>query len=100
MIEIPHDKVEELCKKWKIKELALFGSALGSDFTDASDIDLLVEMQDPLSIGLHELFDLEEDFTALFGRRVDLVFRPTILRSENYIRRDDILGSAFTLYAA
>ena len=41
-IEIPLDKIEVFCRKWKIKELSLFGSVLREDFRPDSDVDFLV----------------------------------------------------------
>jgi hypothetical protein len=40
--EIPSDKIADYCRRWKITELALFGSALRDDFKPESDIDVLV----------------------------------------------------------
>ena len=40
--EIPSDKIADYCRRWKITELALFGSALRDDFDPESDIDVLV----------------------------------------------------------
>ena len=41
-IEIPRERIEEFCRKWKIAELALFGSVLGDEFRPDSDVDVLV----------------------------------------------------------
>ena len=40
--DIPKEGLGAFCEKWKIVELALFGSALREDFGPASDIDVLV----------------------------------------------------------
>jgi len=44
-IEIPGKLLEKFCVKHQIAKLSLFGSILRDDFTDASDIDFLVEFQ-------------------------------------------------------
>ena len=41
-IEIPKDRIAEFCRRWEVKELAIFGSALGDDFRPDSDVDVLV----------------------------------------------------------
>ncbi|AET65059.1 nucleotidyltransferase family protein, partial [Methanothrix harundinacea] len=41
-IDIPKEKIEDFCRRWKIKEMAIFGSALREDFGPESDLDLLV----------------------------------------------------------
>jgi len=40
-IEIPQDEIADFCRRWKITELALFGSVLREDFTSESDVDVL-----------------------------------------------------------
>ena len=44
-INIPKDKIEKFCRRWKIKELALFGSVLREDFRPDSDVDVLVTFE-------------------------------------------------------
>ncbi len=41
-IDIPLDRVAELCRLYNVRELSLFGSALTGDFGPDSDVDLLV----------------------------------------------------------
>jgi predicted nucleotidyltransferase len=89
--------VAELCRRWGIARLEIFGSALRDDFGRDSDIDLLYTADE----GAHWGFDfvtLCEEFEALFGRPVDLVSRPAVERSDNPIRRQAILSSARTIY--
>jgi predicted nucleotidyltransferase len=65
----------ELCRRWGIRELALFGSALRDDFGPASDVDLLVEFEPGTVLGFRR-FELERELSGLFGgRRIDLVPR-------------------------
>src|SRR5690349_12586494 len=45
-LALPHQALAEFCRRWKIRELALFGSALREDFRPESDIDLLVTFDD------------------------------------------------------
>ena len=44
-IAVPEAKVGEFCRKWKVTELALFGSVLREDFRPASDVDVLVSFE-------------------------------------------------------
>jgi predicted nucleotidyltransferase len=97
------ERIAEFCRKWQIKELALFGSALGDDFRADSDVDLLVTFQDPhRSFGpwMGELQEMEEELSRLFSRPVDFVLRNSVERSENYIRRRAILKDLMPLYVA
>jgi uncharacterized protein len=63
-----------LCKKYKVKELYIFGSALSNRFNDSSDVDFLVQFE---KVDILEYFDNYMDFKEklenLFGRPVDLV---------------------------
>ncbi len=93
-------ELTEFCKRWKISELALFGSALRDDFGQNSDIDLLISFMPNTEWSLLDHFQMEEELCSLFDQRVDLVSKRAIERSENWIRRKTILESAQVLYAA
>ena len=54
-VDIPKDKIEEFCQRWKITEFALFGSVLRDDFRPDSDIDVLVTFEPGAG---HTLYDL------------------------------------------
>ncbi|MCX5885583.1 MAG: nucleotidyltransferase domain-containing protein [Proteobacteria bacterium] len=99
-IDLPEEKIKVFCKKWKIREFALFGSVLSDDFGPDSDIDVLVTFEPD---ALHTLFDqvhMEDELKQIFGRDVDLISRRGIESSRNYLRRNAILSSAETVYAA
>ncbi|MBI4949029.1 MAG: nucleotidyltransferase domain-containing protein [Deltaproteobacteria bacterium] len=99
-IDIPKEKIAEFCRRWKVREFALFGSVLRDDFRPDSDIDILVTFEDDAR---HTLFDhvhMEDDLRIIFGRNVDLVSRRGVESSRNYIRRTAILSSAEIVYAA
>ena len=99
-IAIPSDQVATFCRRWQVAELALFGSAVRDDFGPQSDVDVLVSF-DPGS--RHTLFDMvqmQDELSRVFGRNVDLVTRPAVEGSRNYIRRRAILESAQVVYAA
>jgi hypothetical protein len=94
------NKIAEFCQRWKIDELALFGSALRDDFRSDSDIDLLVTFAPDAKKGLFELAQMQTELENLFGRDVDLVSKRAIERSQNWIRRQNILETAQVIYVA
>jgi len=94
------DQLEELCDRWKIAEIALFGSALSEDFRPESDIDLLVTYRPDADWSLLDTVRLDRELAALFGRKVDVVSRRAIERSQNWIRRKAILESAVRVHAS
>jgi predicted nucleotidyltransferase len=57
-IEIPQDLVADLCRRYKVRQLALFGSALRDDFGPESDVDFLVEFDPTAQIGFLTLAKL------------------------------------------
>jgi hypothetical protein len=99
-IALPEAKVGEFCRKWKIAELALFGSVLREDFRSSSDIDVLVSFEPHARWSLLDVVEMQNELEAVLGRKVDLVERSAIERSENYIRRRHVLDSAEPVYVA
>ncbi len=99
-IDLPMDKIADFCKRWQIKELALFGSVLRDDFRPDSDIDLLVTFEPGASRSLFNQVDMQDELASMFGRKVDLVSRHGVERSENVRRRQEILATAEVIYVA
>jgi uncharacterized protein len=90
----------EFCHQWHITEMALFGSVLRDDFNLESDIDLLVSFDPTFRRGLTETIEIKSQLQQLLGRKVDLIIRKALERSENIPRRDRIINSAQVIYAA
>ena len=99
-IMVPKDRIAAFCQKWKITELALFGSVLREDFRPDSDVDVLVTFSPDSDWGVDHLLDMKEELEALFGRAVDLVEKRLVEESRNYIRRKHILSHMESVYAA
>jgi predicted nucleotidyltransferase len=68
-ISIPKDKIADFCKKHHIQRLAIYGSALRSDFKPESDIDILVDFVPGHTPGFFKLFKMESELSVLFGGR-------------------------------
>jgi uncharacterized protein len=99
-IRLSSDRITEFCQRWKISELALFGSVLRDDFRPDSDIDILVTFAPEANRGVFALATMQEELEAILGREVDLVSKRAIERSHNWIRRKNILEAAQIIYAA
>ena len=99
-ISLKHQEIARLCKQWKIKELALFGSVLRDDFRPDSDVDVLVTFAEKVSFSLFDHQRLKEDLEETFGRRIDLITRRGLDRSRNERRREVILESAERIYVS
>ena len=97
-IDIPKEEVAAFCRRWRIKELALFGSVLRDDFRPDSDVDVLVRFDPEVHHTLFDMVRMQEELERILGRDVDLVSRRGIEASRNYIRRKSILKSAEVVY--
>ena len=84
-ISIPIARLSEYCRTNGIKRLDLFGSALCADFGPESDIDLLVQFKPDRKLGLLDFVRIEQEFSEIFGRKVDLIERLDVERSRNYL---------------
>lgn len=93
-------RLADIARRWKVTRLELFGSVLRDDFRTDSDVDVLVTFAPDARISLFDLVDLQDDLKALFGRKVDVIERPSIEQSPNYLRRREILRSPLTVYDA
>ena len=95
-LDVPANRMMELCKRHRVRELALFGSALTKDFSAESDVDLLVTFQPGAHVGFLTLARMRHELEELLGRKVDLIpkggLKPVI--------RDSVLATARVLYAA
>ncbi len=98
-IPLDRGEITRFCQQWKITELAFFGSVLREDFQPDSDVDVLVSFTPDAEWSLFDHVMMEEDLSAILGRKVDLVNRRAIERSSNWIRRKTILETAESYYA-
>lgn len=99
-ITIPDKRIQEFCVRWKIKELALFGSILGENFKPESDIDILVTFKSDARWTMFDWVQMRDELKEIFERDVDLVSRRGLETSRNSLRREAILTSAEVVYAA
>ena len=99
-IKIPRDAIADFCRRWKITELAFFGSILRDDFRPDSDVDVLVSFAANAHVSLFDLADMQEELQRILGREVDLVSRRGVESCSNPHRRKAILESAEVVYAS
>lgn len=99
-IDIPREAIADFCRRWRIIELAIFGSALREDFRPDSDVDILVTLEPGVHWGFEQWLAMRRELEALFGRKVDLVERRLVEQSKNYIRRKHVLNHLERIYVA
>ncbi len=74
IIEKYINTINELCKKYKVKRLFVFGSILTERFTPESDIDFLVDFnKNEIDDYFSNFFDLKYALEDLLKRDIDLV---------------------------
>ncbi|MBD2124284.1 nucleotidyltransferase family protein [Trichocoleus sp. FACHB-262] len=98
--QLPQQALAEFCQRWKIQELYFFGSVLREDFRPDSDIDVLVAFEADATWGLLEFVRMKRELKTVLGREVDLMTKKSIEESHNWIRRQEILGTAQPVYVA
>jgi predicted nucleotidyltransferase len=99
-IELPREVIEAFCRRWQIAELAVFGSILRDDFGPESDVDFLVAFDPAATWSLMDRVSMKDELEDRLGRKVDLVSKRGIERSRNWMRREEILGTARPIYVS
>ena len=93
---IPEAGVAEICRRYQVKELSVFGSAARGEMRSDSDIDMLVDFLPDARISLLRHFAAERELSGLLRGKVDLVSKRALRRT----LRDEVLSQARLIYAA
>jgi predicted nucleotidyltransferase len=93
------EEIAELCRKYHVRRLSVFGSAARDDFDpETSDVDLLVAFDDSaIERYAKNYYALEESMVSLFGRKVDLIAEGVI---KNPYRLRSIEADKVIVYAS
>jgi hypothetical protein len=93
-IRVPEAEIAEFCRRNGIRKLSFFGSVLTDRFSDASDVDILVEFEPDCRVGYFGLATMERELSSVLGRKVDLRTPDELSR---YFR-EDVLRAARVQY--
>lgn len=93
---VPEQEIAELCRRYRLRRLSIFGSMLRGDFRPESDVDLLVEFTPDAEIGFLALSRMARELSALLGKPVDLVPRNGLKPAV----RESILQEERVIYAS
>lgn len=97
-VTVPQERIEAFCRRWRVRELSLFGSVLRDDFRPDSDVDVLLDLEPGHGLSLYDLDEIESELSEIFGgREVDVTFKSAL---RNPFRRHEILRTHRVLYAA
>jgi uncharacterized protein len=97
-IDLQTPQLAEVCRRYRVRELYVFGSAVTGRMHDQSDLDFIVLFESPVPTGAFDRFmGLKESLELLFGRRVDLL---TLKPFRNPVFQAEVDQSKTLLYAA
>lgn len=96
-VHLDKDALAAFCRKWRIRELSIFGSALRDDFGPESDLDFLVSFEQEAGWDLWDLVTMREDLISIACRDVDMVVKEAL---RNPYRRKEILSNREVIHAA
>ncbi len=101
-VRAKRDTIAELCRRFHVRRLEVFGSAArGTDFdAQRSDANFLIAFEPGVTPTITLLLDVEDALEQVLGRPVDLVERQVVETSPNYLRRRRILREAEPVYVA
>lgn len=97
-LNVPRERIADLCRRHRIRSLPLFGSATRADFRSDSDIDVLDEFKENAEVSPLDLVEIERDLSKLFDNRAVDVVTPAVFR--NPYRRRTILKNLERVYGS
>lgn len=97
--DVDRQRLAELCQKYRVARLDVFGSQARGTSRPDSDVDLLVTFEDGYTPGW-ELGGLYVELERLLDRPVDLITRWTLEHDESPRFREGVLSAVEPLYAA
>jgi predicted nucleotidyltransferase len=92
-INLPLGQIREICRKYGVVELSVFGSAVRDDFGPDSDIDFLYVLSPESTIGW-EIVDFHDELAEAVGREVDIVPKNYL----HWVIRDRVLAEAEVVF--
>ncbi len=94
-VDLPEAEITEICRRYLVKELSVFGSVARGELRPDSDIDLLVDFLPEARPGLLGLSAMARELSAILDRHVDLAVKPAL----KPLIRSEILAEARVVYA-
>jgi hypothetical protein len=93
-ISISKEKIDQFCRRNRIRRLAFFGSVVRDDFSPESDVDVLVEFDQGCGVGMITLAGMEIELSRILERNAEI----HTYQGLNPLFRDRVLGEAEVLY--
>lgn len=100
-VPIESDAVADLCRRYGVASLSVFGSVLRDDFGPESDVHVLIQPEPGTRMTFSTLGAFEQELAALVGRSVDVVLSSEVeAPGANPYRRHHILATMETVHGA
>ena len=99
-LEIDDKPIDDFCRRWRVTELSVFGSAARDALRSDSDIDLLISFAADAPWSLFDIGQMRGELAEILGRSVDLVERSAVEESRNPFRKRAILRDARPIYSS
>ena len=97
-VDLKTEQLQQLCKKYNVKELYLFGSATTDNFSEDSDLDFIVNFDRQGFEGAFDQYiDFKQELEQIYDRSVDLYH---LKKFRNSIFQQEVERSKELLYAA
>ena len=98
-IELDSEEIKAFCRKWKIKELSVFGSILRDDFRTDSDVDFLADFEEDEEWDLFDEIHMHEELEQIAGRKADLISRRALEFGGNKRFQKEVISTLEKVYA-
>ena len=95
-IYLNENEIKQLCEKYHLIELSVFGSAIRDDFNDDSDVDILISFDENSTSTIWDILHLKTDLEIMLNRKVDVIEKDAL---QNPIRKKNILTTYEVVYA-
>ncbi|MDR0936231.1 MAG: nucleotidyltransferase domain-containing protein [Oscillospiraceae bacterium] len=93
-IDTIREKTKPLAEKYNVKHIDLFGSYANGNATEESDVDLLVEFNEPPRVSMMKIMGLLESLMEVLGKSVDIVTVPIVRPDRLYIEQTEEIYNA------
>ena len=98
--DLPSEIRSHIIPHFQISSIWIFGSAIRDDYSEKSDIDLVVEFMPGARTTLLTLASLQTDLEKVLGRKVDLITRKVIDDFMNPIMRQEVRSIMVRIYGS
>ncbi|MCP4652063.1 MAG: nucleotidyltransferase family protein [Candidatus Omnitrophica bacterium] len=90
IVAVISKNIEYLRDTYNVKVIGIFGSTVHGDYVSGSDVDILVELSQP--VGFFKFIELEDYLSKILGRKVDLVTKKAL---KPFIKKEVLKETVF-----